>query len=64
MDEQAVLDKLVSGDTTVVRFTIPEGFGIKEIAKRLADEGLVDEQEFLAEAKGLRAVRLHEEALE
>lgn len=51
MDEQAVLDKLVSGDTTVVRFTIPEGFGIKEIAKRLADEGLVDEQEFLAEAK-------------
>ena len=51
MDEQAVLDKLISGDTTVVRFTIPEGFGIKEIAKRLADEGLVDEQEFLAEAK-------------
>lgn len=51
MDEQAVLDKLVSGDTTVVKFTIPEGFGIKEIAKRLADEGLVDEQEFLAEAK-------------
>lgn len=51
MDEQAVLDKLVAGDTTVVKFTIPEGFGIKEIAKRLADEGLVDEQEFLAEAK-------------
>lgn len=51
MDEQAVLDKLVAGDTTVVKFTIPEGFDIKEIAKRLADEGLVDEQEFLAEAK-------------
>lgn len=51
MDEQAVLDKLVAGETTVVKFTIPEGFGIKEIAKRLADEGLVDEQEFLAEAK-------------
>lgn len=51
MDEQAVLDKLVAGDTTVVKFTIPEGFGIKEIAKRLADEGLVDEQEFLAKAK-------------
>lgn len=51
MDEQAVLDKLVAGDTTVVKFAIPEGFGIKEIAKRLADEGLVDEQEFLAEAK-------------
>lgn len=54
MDEQAVLDKLVAGDTTVVKFTIPEGFGIKEIAKRLADEGLVDEQEFLAERRTLR----------
>lgn len=51
MDEQAVLDKLVAGDTTIVKFTIPEGFGVKEIAKRLADEGLVDENEFLEKAK-------------
>jgi uncharacterized YceG family protein len=51
MDEQAVLDKLVAGDTTIVKFTIPEGFGVKEIAKRLADEGLVDEQDFLEKAK-------------
>lgn len=51
MDEQAVLDKLVAGDTTIVKFTIPEGFGVREIAKRLADEGLVDEQDFLEKAK-------------
>ncbi|MFV0635962.1 endolytic transglycosylase MltG [Mitsuokella sp. WILCCON 0060] len=51
MDEQDVLNKLVSGDTTIVKFTIPEGFGVKEIAKRLADEGLVDENEFLEKAK-------------
>ncbi|MDD6134297.1 MAG: endolytic transglycosylase MltG [Selenomonadaceae bacterium] len=51
MAAEEVLRKLVSGDTTVVKFTIPEGFGVKEIAKRLADEGLVEEQEFLAKAK-------------
>lgn len=51
MSADEVLQKLVSGDTTLVKFTIPEGFGVKEIAKRLADEGLVDEQEFLDKAK-------------
>ncbi|SFH82603.1 UPF0755 protein [Selenomonas ruminantium] len=51
MSAEEVLNKLVAGDTAVVKFTIPEGFGIKEIAKRLADEGLVDEQEFLRKAK-------------
>ena len=51
MSADAVLQKLTSGDTAVVKFTIPEGFGVKEIAKRLADEGLVDEQEFLTKAK-------------
>ena len=51
MSADAVLQKLTAGDTAVVKFTIPEGFGVKEIAKRLADEGLVDEQEFLTKAK-------------
>ncbi|WP_303840725.1 endolytic transglycosylase MltG [Selenomonas ruminantium] len=46
-----IIAKLVAGETTQVKFTIPEGFGVKEIAKRLDDEGLVDEQEFLAKAK-------------
>jgi len=48
---EEIIAKLVAGDTTEVKFTIPEGFGVKEIAKRLSDEGLVDEQEFLDKAK-------------
>ena len=48
---EEIINKLVNGETTQVKFTIPEGFGIKEIAKRLSDEGLVDEDEFLRKAK-------------
>lgn len=51
MDEAIVLEKLVSGETTSVKFTIPEGFGIKEIAERLAEEGLVNKTDFLERAK-------------
>lgn len=48
---EEIINKLVNGETTQVKFTIPEGFGVKEIAKRLSDEGLVDEEEFLRKAK-------------
>lgn len=51
MSVEEILDKLAAGDTTVVKFTIPEGFGVKEIARRLSEEGLVNEKEFLAKAK-------------
>ena len=51
MEAEEVLAKLVAGETTVIKLTIPEGFGVKEIAKRLADEGLADEQKFLRAAK-------------
>ena len=51
MQADEVLQKLTTGDTTVVKFTIPEGFGVRDIAKRLAEQGLVDEQEFLDKAK-------------
>lgn len=51
MEAEAVLAKLVAGETTVIKLTIPEGFGVKEIAKRLADEGLADEQKFLQKAR-------------
>lgn len=51
MDMREVIEKLSSGETTVLRFTIPEGFGVKEIAERLSKEGLVDESEFLQKAK-------------
>ncbi|SHK65372.1 UPF0755 protein [Selenomonas ruminantium] len=48
---EEIIAKLVAGETTQVKFTIPEGFGVKEIAKRLSDEGLVDEDEFLRKAR-------------
>ena len=51
MSAQEVVDMLTAGETTVVKFTIPEGFGVKEIARRLSAEGLVDEKIFLAKAK-------------
>ena len=51
METEAALAKLISGETTTIKFTIPEGFGIKEIAERLAQEGLVDEKKFLKLAK-------------
>ena len=51
MSVDEVVAKFTSGETTRVKFTIPEGFGVKEIARRLADEGIVDEQEFLRKAK-------------
>lgn len=51
METEAALAKLISGETTTIKFTIPEGFGIKEIAERLAQEGLVDEKKFLNLAK-------------
>lgn len=51
MEPREVLSLLVEGKTARVKFTIPEGFRVRDIAKRLAQEGLVDEQEFLTKAK-------------
>ena len=51
MEPREVLSLLVEGKTARVKFTIPEGFRVRDIAKRLAQEGLVDEQEFLKKAK-------------
>jgi len=50
-EPQEVVRKLVTGETSVIKFTIPEGFGVQDIAKRLAAAGLADEKTFLAEAK-------------
>ena len=54
MEPRDVLQKLVAGETTRVKFTIPEGFRIRDIAKRLGDAGIVDEQEFLKKAEKYR----------
>lgn len=51
MDMNEVINALVSGSTSVARFTIPEGFGVKEIAERLEQEGIADKNEFLKKAK-------------
>lgn len=45
-----VLDQLLKGDFSTRRITIPEGWSLKEIAKFLAGQGLVDEQRFLQRA--------------
>ena len=66
MEERDVLAKLVAGETTRLKFTIPEGFRVRDIAKRLGEEGIVDEQEFLAKAKDYRPYRYieqHEDAV-
>ena len=51
MDMQEVLDKLVQGESEECEFVIPEGFTVLAIARRLSEEGLVDEKEFLEKAR-------------
>lgn len=51
MEIRDVIAKLVAGETTVIKFTIPEGFGVKDIAERLEVEGLADKGKFMREAK-------------
>lgn len=47
-----IIQTLGSGDiiSDTVRFTIPEGYSVEQIAGKLADEGLVDKQVFLEQA--------------
>ncbi|WP_409341587.1 endolytic transglycosylase MltG [Paenibacillus sp. MBLB4367] len=45
-----IIEKLNEGETVkeeVVRFTIPEGFTVRQIAERLGEQGLVDAEGFL-----------------
>ncbi|MGI9951748.1 endolytic transglycosylase MltG [Moorellaceae bacterium AZ2] len=41
-----ILEQLVEGRVMEEEFTIPEGFTLKQIARLLADKGLVSEEEF------------------
>ena len=50
MTDDEVFEKLLTGEKQFVRFTIPEGFGVKEIAERLYNLDLVDKDEFLKTA--------------
>ena len=51
MEPRDVLQALVEGQTVQVRFTIPEGFTVEDIAKRLDAKGIVKKEEFLKAAK-------------
>ena len=54
MGERDALEMLVYGNTVVLRFVIPEGFSVREIADRLAANGLVNADDFMARAKNYR----------
>lgn len=49
MDLEEILAILVKGGKSgnVITFTIPEGYEIKDIAKKLAEEGIIDQEKFL-----------------
>ena len=51
MKDRAILEKLAAGDIRRVKFTIPEGFNVKQIAELLAQKQLADKDKFLAAAK-------------
>lgn len=48
---RVLLSYLTTGKTMLKRVTIPEGFTLQQIAKRLAEENLVEEKVFLASAR-------------
>lgn len=51
---QDIITKLNAGDvvkTEMVRFTIPEGYTVSQIAEKLAGEGIVDQKKFVEIAK-------------
>lgn len=51
MPIREALDVLVGGEVSMLRFTIPEGFTVREIASLLDREGIVSSKDFLAKAK-------------
>ena len=50
MEAREVLEMLVHGKTAPLRFTIPEGFNVNEIAERLGQEGIAPAEDVKAEA--------------
>ncbi len=56
MEPGEILEKMARGEVVTYTFTIPEGYTVEEIARKLAAEGFVDREEFLrvAREEGLR----------
>jgi UPF0755 protein len=50
MTPDQILQKMARGEVVIHRFTIPEGLAIPEIAERLAAQGVVQKERFLAAA--------------
>lgn len=50
MEDEEVFAKLLTGEKRLIKFTIPEGFGVKEIAERLQNLDLAEKDEFLKAA--------------
>lgn len=59
MSQEDIMNKLEEGGRlkTSLKFTIPEGFELKQIADRVAKTGLVERDEFLALASDVDAFR-------
>ncbi len=51
MNDEEVFEKLLTGEKYLVTFTVPEGFGIKNIAERLYEIDLADKEDFLKAAE-------------
>lgn len=51
-----VVRKLIRGEVVIYKVTIPEGFTIRQIARLLADRGLVDEHAFIESARNPEVV--------
>ena len=51
MSYEEVFIKILSGEKYIVTLTIPEGFDVKQIAKRLYESDLADKEDFLKAAK-------------
>lgn len=51
MEDDEVFSKLLTGEKRLIQFTIPEGFGVKEIAERLYSLDLVNKEDFLKAAE-------------
>ena len=51
MSDDEVFAKLLTGEKKLIKFTVPEGFGVKEIAERLYNLELVNKEDFLQAAE-------------
>ena len=54
MSDEEVFEEMLNGAKYLVKFTIPEGFTVKEIAERLYNLDLADKEDFLTAAENFQ----------